>query len=57
MADVRSRIAMTRQRFSKMRQIWTDNVLHQKLRIRLYMSCVCSIMTYGSEAWNITRER
>ena len=54
MTDVRARIAMARQRFGKMRHIWTDNnVLHQNLRIRLYRSCVCSIMTYGSETWNI----
>ena len=51
MADVRTRIAMARQRFGKMRHLWSDKVLHQNLRIRLYRSCVCSIMTYGSEAW------
>ena len=54
MADVRTRIAMARQRFGKMRHIWSDKVLHLNLRLRLYKACVCSIMTYGSEAWNIT---
>ena len=49
-ADVRRRIAMTRQRFGKLRNIWADKGLHQKLRIRLYRASVCSIMTYGSEA-------
>ena len=56
MTDVRRRIAMSRQRFGKLRNIWADKGLHQKLRITLYRTSVCSIMTYGSEAWNITSE-
>ena len=39
-----------------MRHIWHDKVLHQNLRLRLYKACICSILTYGSEAWNITKE-
>ena len=54
MADVRTRIAMARQRFGKMRHIWHDNELHANLRQRLYKACICSMLTYGSEAWNIT---
>ena len=37
-----------------MRHIWHDKVLHVNLRIRLYKACICSMLTYGSEAWNIT---
>ena len=35
MTDVKRRIAMTRQRFGRMRHIWNDKTLHQNLRIRL----------------------
>jgi len=33
--------------------IWNDKTLHQNLRIRLYKASVCSVLTYGSEAWCI----
>ena len=56
MPDVRIRIAMARQRFGKMRHIWRDKELHPNLRMRLYRSSVCSILTYGSEAWHLTAE-
>ena len=54
MPDVLTRIARARQRFGKMRHIWANKELHQNLRMRLYKSSVCSILTYGSEAWRLT---
>ena len=56
MPDVRIRIASARQRFGKMRHIWGSKILHKNLRMRLYKSSVCSILTYGSEAWTLTKE-
>ena len=56
MPDVRIRIARARQRFGKMRHIWSNKELHVNLRMRLYKSSVCSILTYGSEAWRLTTE-
>ena len=37
-----------------MRHIWGNKELHVNLRMRLYKSSVCSILTYGSEAWRLT---
>ena len=37
-----------------MRSIWGNKELHRNLRMRLYKSSVCSILTYGSEAWRLT---
>ena len=54
MHDVRTRIARAKQRFGKMRHIWGNKVLHVNLRMRLYKSSVCSILTYGAEAWRMT---
>ena len=51
MTDVRARIAMARTRFGQLRHLWHDKCLHLNLRLRLYKSCVCSILTYGCEAW------
>ena len=56
MADVRRRINMAVARFGKMRNIWAARVLHPRLRMRLYISSVCSILTYGSEAWMMTQD-
>ena len=53
MTDVQIRIARARQRFGKMRHIWANKQLHVNLRMRLYKSSVCSILTYGSEAWRM----
>ena len=47
-------IARAQQRFGKMRHIWWNKELHVNLRMRLYKSSVCSILTYGSEAWYLT---
>ena len=55
MHDVQTRIARARQRFGKMSYIWGSKELHVNLRMRLYKSSVCSILTYGSEAWRMTR--
>ena len=56
MSDVKIRIVRARQRFGKMRHIWGNKTLHKNLRMRLYKSSVCSILTYGSEAWTLTAE-
>ena len=36
-----------------MRHLWHHNNLHINLRMRLYKASVCSILTYGSEAWTL----
>ena len=47
---------MAQQRHGKMRHLWKAKALHRNLRLRLYISSVCSVMTYGSEAWRLTTE-
>ena len=54
MPDVMTRIARAKQWFGKMRHIWGNKELHKNLRMRLCKSRVCSILTYGSEAWRLT---
>ena len=56
LADVERRINLAVARFGKMRHIWKSSDLHMRLRMRLYISSVCSILTYGSETWNLTNE-
>ena len=42
---------MAQARADKLRHVWAASVLHLRLRLRLYIAGVCSIFTYGSEAW------
>ena len=44
---------MVRTRFGKLHNLWADRKIHFNLRLRLYKSCVCIILTYGSEAWTL----
>ena len=39
-----------------MRHIWKSGHLHQRLKMRLYVAAVCSVMTYGAEAWLLNEE-
>ena len=54
--DVVRRIAMAQTRAGQLRHVWSAAILHLRLRMRLYMSAVCSIMVYGAEGWLLTRE-
>ena len=56
MTDVWTRISMVTQWFDKLRNIWWDDNLHLNLRMRLYKSCVYNVLTYGFEAWRMTRK-
>ena len=44
---------MAQVRHGKMRHIWKSKDLHLRLKMRLYVSAVCSVMIYGSEAWKL----
>ena len=54
MPDVRRRVAMAKQRHGKMRHVWKSRKLHPRLKLRLYIAGVCSVMVYGSETWMLT---
>ena len=47
---------MVTQRHGKMRHVWKSNDLHVNLKLRLYVACVCSIMVYGAEGWQMNEE-
>ena len=56
MPEIKSRVAMARQRHGKMRHVWSSNKLHPWLKMRLYVAGVCSVMVYGAETWLLTKE-
>ena len=55
--DIRRRVAMAIARAGKLHNIWAAPNLTLKLKLQLYKSACCSILTYGSEAWMHTQHR
>ena len=53
MTDVRARVAMARKTAGKMRNIWSSRWIPLALKLRIYISGVCSVLVYGSEAWTL----
>ena len=47
---------MAQTRHGKMRHVWKAKAIHPRLKMRLYVSAVCSIMIYGAEAWRLDDE-
>jgi hypothetical protein len=53
--DINSRIIQGRQAVQKLNSMWWSDQLNKPTKKRIYNSIVQSILTYGSEAWEITR--
>ena len=53
--EIRTRIAQTKQTFTKLKTILTNKRLLFKTRDRVLECYVYSILTYGCEVWTITR--
>ena len=49
--DLQARCDMAKLRAGSLRHVWAAE-LPLDLKLRLYISCCCSILVYGSEAWN-----
>ena len=52
--DVKRRCAMASSRFGALRHIFNSPAIPLKLKMKVYHTAVCSLLTYGSEAWNLT---
>ena len=56
MTDIRVRIAMARNTAGKLRNIWSSKWIPLRLKLRIYVTGVCTQLVYGSEAWNLDEE-
>ena len=52
--DIESRIAMAYNRCGELRSMFDSPVLSSRLKLRLYVAAVVSVMTYGCESWFLT---
>ena len=55
-AEIRSRIGIGKANFGQMRGILTNMSLSIEVRLRILKSYIWSVMLYGCETWNISKE-
>jgi hypothetical protein len=54
--DVRMRIQQAKGSFSKLRKVWASTSVRKDTKIKIFNTCVKSILLYKSETWLITSE-
>ena len=52
--DVRHRMEIAQAAFNELSSLWSDHRLPLSLKLRLYRLAVCSTLTHGCEAWELT---
>jgi len=54
--EVKSRLAIARQRLGELVPIWKLRTVSNKLKARLIKALIWPIVTYGSESWTLNKE-
>jgi len=52
--DINVRIGKARSAFIRLGNIWKTTAFSKKTKLKLYNSCVLSVLLYGSECWRMT---
>ena len=52
--DLKARLDKARGAFLKLRNIWKSSNISKKTKIKLYNSCVISVLLYDAGCWRIT---
>ena len=52
--DITARIAMANKRCGQLSHIFSSSCIGPRLKLRLYIVAVCSLLTYGCESWALT---
>ncbi|XP_062702683.1 uncharacterized protein LOC134285601 [Aedes albopictus] len=54
--DIGARIEKTRAAFASLRNVWKNNQISQRTKIRIFNSNVKSVLLYASETWCVSVE-
>ena len=54
--DISARVAMAMHRCGQLRHVFDSPFMGTRLKLRLYIVVVCSLMTYGCEAWTLSEK-
>ncbi|XP_055373554.1 uncharacterized protein LOC129606932 [Condylostylus longicornis] len=49
--DIANRLKKARAAFSRLQPIWKSSQISRTTEVRIFRSCVKSVLTYGSETW------
>ena len=52
--DIKAKIARAYERCGQLRKIFDSPALNIQLKLRIYIAGVCSLITFGSETWNLS---
>ena len=53
--DIRRRVALAASRMGELRHVF-DSKIKFSIKMRIYKTAVCSLLTYGCEAWHLSEE-
>ena len=54
--EIRRRIGMASSTMGQLSRVWNQQRLATRTKIRIFRSCVLSVLLYGSETWTLQRE-
>nr|XP_043069933.1 uncharacterized protein LOC122322283 [Drosophila bipectinata] len=54
-SDVENRLRKARSAFGRLHRVWRNQQTNRKTKLRIFNSCVKSILLYGSETWLTTQ--
>ena len=54
--EIKTRLALARERMGKLDPLWRSQAISPSLKARLIQSLVWPILTYGAEAWTLSKD-
>ena len=54
--DIKSRLGKARRMFAQLNPVWRSRQYRRETKLRIYNSCVLSVLLYGSECWRMTQK-
>ena len=52
--EVKTRLGKARSAFQRLRNIWKSTSISRHTKVKIYNSCVISVLLYGAECWRMT---
>ena len=54
-SDIKRRVAIAMERMGALRNVFDSNI-HPDLKLKIYKTAICSLLTYGCEAWTLSEK-
>ena len=54
--DIKSRLGKARGVFAQLNPVWRSSQFRVDSKLKIYQSCVVSVLLYGSECWRMTQQ-